>query len=474
MTDLIARVLRRAVQQLPRGLSLPGSDHYAAATAIWAKPDGVMPRAIAHCRSTADVQSAVQTARDWDLPLSVRGGGHDWAGRSLCGGHVIDLSGMRRVDAYMENCTARIGGGARAADVIDAIQPHGLAAVTGSCAAVGMAGLTLGGGYGSLIGRFGLALDNLLAAEVVLADGRIITATRDREEDLFWALRGGGGNFGVVTDLHCQLHHLPSVRSGMLIFPLAQAKSVLEGYADFAAATPEELTAQIGLAITPDGSPVAMIVPTWSGPPEHGETQLAPLSRLGTPLTNTVDAMSYRDRLALLDPFIVNGQRVFMETCWLPALDGAAIDIVIEAMKNAASPGCAIFTHDFKGAAARVPVEATAFGLRREHVLIEILALWADGAAPNEQQRHQQWARATRRALDESALPGGYPNLLARNAADRAVESYGNNADRLLAIKRRYDPDNVFQSAIPLPVRARQTSSPHSVSENGLAADLRD
>src|SRR5262245_10646629 len=228
MTDLIGRVLRLAGQQLPRGLSLPGSERYAAATAIWAKPDGVMPRAIAHCRSTAEVQSAVRMARDRDLPLSVRGGGHDWAGRSLCSGLVIDLTGMRRVDAYLENCTARIGGGARASDVIDVIQPHGLAAVTGSCGTVGMAGLTLGGGYGSLTGRFGLALDNLLAAEVVLADGRIVTATRDREEDLFWALRGGGGNFGVVTDLHFQLHHLPSVRSGMLIFPLAQAKTVLQ------------------------------------------------------------------------------------------------------------------------------------------------------------------------------------------------------------------------------------------------------
>jgi len=275
-----------------------------------------------------------------------------------------------------------------------------------------------------------------------------------------------------VTDLHFQLHHLPSVRSGMLIFPLAQAKTVLQGYADIAAVAPEGLSAQIGLAIAPDGAPVAMIVPTWSGLPEHGETQLAPLGRLGTPLTNTVDMMSYRDRLALLDPLVVNGLRVFMETCWLPALNGAAIEIVIEAMKNAASPGCAIFTHDFKGAATRVPADATAFGLRHQHVLVEILALWPDGPDRILWHRHQEWARATRGALDAIALPGGYPNLLARDAADRVAKSYGGNAERLLAIKRRYDPDNIFRSAIPLPVDARDRTPPR-ISENGLATDMR-
>ena len=180
-------------------MSRPGDDRYAAATAIWAKPVGPKPRAVAHCRTAQDVQSAIRAARDCDLPLSVRGGGHDWAGRALCDGIVIDLTAMNDVTLSPDNRSARISGGARASDVFAVTDPRGLAVVTGSCSSVGMTGLTLGGGYGSLIARFGLALDNLLAAEVVLADGRIVTASLNNEQELFWALRGGGGNFGVVT-----------------------------------------------------------------------------------------------------------------------------------------------------------------------------------------------------------------------------------------------------------------------------------
>jgi FAD/FMN-containing dehydrogenase len=217
MTNLIERTLHRLSTQLSGRLSMPGDDRYAAATAIWAKSVRSMPRAIAHCLTPQDVQSAIRAARESHLPLSVRGGGHDWAGRALCDGVVIDLSGMKAVSVGADKRAAQISGGARASDVLAVTDPLGLAVVTGSCSSVGMAGLTLGGGYGSLIGRFGLALDNLLAAEVVLADGRIVTAKPDGEEELFWSLRGGGGNFGVVTAMQHRVHEVPSVRSGMLL-----------------------------------------------------------------------------------------------------------------------------------------------------------------------------------------------------------------------------------------------------------------
>jgi hypothetical protein len=254
-----------------------------------------------------------------------------------------------------------------------------------------MTGLTLGGGYGALIGRFGLALDNLLAAEVVLADGRIVTAKHDSEEELFWALRGGG-NFGVVTAMRHRLHDLPSIRSGMLLFPFTEAKAVLEGCADIAASAPEELTVQLGLVVGPDGAPAVMIVPTWCGRPEQSEARVAKFLQLGTLLAGTVDAMPYGGRLKLFDAYIINGQRVFMETCWLPALDAGSIDVLIEAMAAVVSPGCAIFAHEFRGAASRVPAEATAFGLRRDHVLVEILATFADRPDELEEQRHRKWA----------------------------------------------------------------------------------
>ena len=451
MTDLIERTFRRLDQALSGRLSRPGDDRYAAATAIWAKPVGPKPRAVAHCRTAQDVQSAIRAARDCDLPLSVRGGGHDWAGRALCGGIVIDLTAMNDVTLSPDYRAARISGGARASDVLAVTDPRGLAVVTGSCSSVGMTGLTLGGGYGSLTGCFGLALDNLLGAEVVLADGRIVTASLNNEQELFWALRGGGGNFGVVTSMRHRTHYLPSVHSGMLLFPFAEARAVLEGCVDIMATAPEELAIQLGLVGGPDGLPLAMVVPTWCGPPAQGEARLAPFLGLGTPVISTLVATSYGISLEKFDPFFASGQRVFMATCWLPTLDRQAIDVFIRAMATAASPGCAIITHVFRGAASRVPVATTAFGLRRDHVLVEILASFTDRSEPRDEHWNRRWTQATLRAFDGITLPGGYPNLLAKDEVERAVKSYGVNAGRLIRAKQHYDPDNIFNSTIPLP-----------------------
>jgi FAD/FMN-containing dehydrogenase len=451
MPDQIERALSGLEAQLPGRVSLPGEDGYAAATAIWAKQVGRMPRAVVHCRTTEDVQLAIRTARDCGLPLSVRGGGHHWAGRALCADVVVDLSGMNGVSVDADHRSATISGGARAADVAAVTDPLHVAAVTGTCSAVGMTGLTLGGGYGPLIGRFGLALDNLLAVEVVLADGRVVVADESNEAELFWALRCGGGNFGVVTAMRHRLHNLPSVRSGLLIYPFAEAGAVLRRCADIAASGPEDLTVEFGCVGGLDGKPVVMVHPTWCGPPADSEARVAPFLKVRTVLAGNLEAMSYGTSLSLYDPYIVNGQRVFMETCWLPALDGGSIGVFIQAMETAVSPGCAIFTHEFKGAAARVPVEATAFGLRCDHVLVEILATFVDRSDKKEEQRHRQWARATRQAFAPMALPGGYPNFLTGDEPDRVAKSYGPNAERLIATKRRYDPDNVFRSAIPLP-----------------------
>jgi FAD/FMN-containing dehydrogenase len=452
MTGLIERTLRRLGERVSGRLSLPGDERYAAATAIWAKPVGRTPRAVVHCKTAQDVQSAIEAARHCRLPLSVRGGGHDWAGRALCDGVVIDLSAINSVVVGSDHRSARISGGARASDVVAVTDPLGLAPVAGSVGSVGIAGFTLGGGYGALIGRCGLALDNLLAAEVVLADGRVVVAGPDNEAELFWALRGGGGNFGVVTAMQHRLHHLPSVRSGLLVYPFSEAKAILERCADLADSMPEELTVQLGFVAGPDGAPVVFIAPTWCGLPEKGEAQVAPFLKLGTLLAGTVEVQSYGASLRAFDGHLTNGLRCSMETSWLPALDGNSVDALIQAMEAAASPGCFIVIHEFRGAASRVPVEATAFGLRRDHVLVEIIATFADRSDKLAEQRHFKWTQATRQALEAKALPGGYPNLLAPGDTDRAAKSYGRNVERLLNAKRQYDPDNVFRSAIPLPV----------------------
>ena len=452
MADLIGRKLNRLGQQLRGRLSMPGDGGYAAATTIWAKPVGRKPRAVVHCRTIEDVQLAIRAARDCEVPLSVRGGGHDWAGRALCEGIVIDLSGMNSVTVSADKATATMSGGARAVDLVAVTDPLHVAPVTGSVGAVGMAGLTLGGGYGPLIGRFGLALDNLTAATVVLADGRVVVATPTHEEELFWALRGGGGNFGVVVEMRHRLHDVPSIRSGMLIYPFAEAEAVLNGYTDIASSTPLELTAQLGFAAGSDGAPVIMIVPTWCGLPEQGEASLEPFFKLGSVLASTVDVRPYGASLSLFDPYLAYGQRVFMESCCLPALDSDSSGKFIEAMKSAVSPGCAIFTHDFKGEAAQVQTGATAFGLRRKHVLVELLATFVDRSDALEEEQHQQWLQTTLHGFDTIMLSSAYPNLLPKGDAARAASSYGRNAERLLKAKRRYDPDNIFSSAIPLPV----------------------
>jgi FAD/FMN-containing dehydrogenase len=285
MTDLIEGALRELSGQLGGRVSRPGDPRYAA-TAIWAKPVGRMPRTVVHCQTLPDIQLAIAAARSAGLSLSVRGGGHDWAGRALCDGLVLDLSGMRDVVVNPNRRSARISGGARASDVLAATDPLGLAAVTGSCSAVGLTGLTLGGGYGPLIGRFGLALDNLIAADVVLADGRIVIAEPGREEDLLWALRGGGGNFGVVTEMRVRLHELPNVVSGVLVYPFSEAKTVLRRYADAALSMPDELTVQVGAVAGPDRLPVILLVPTWCGSQGHGDAHIAPLLELGICLRN--------------------------------------------------------------------------------------------------------------------------------------------------------------------------------------------
>jgi hypothetical protein len=265
--------------------------------------------------------------------------------------------------------------------------------------------------------------------------------------------------------MQVQLHHLPSVRSGMLVYPFTQAKAVLGGCADLAASMPESLTVRVGVIGGPDGAPVVFAVPTWCGLPAEGEVRVAPFLKLGTVLAANVETTSYKNSLTAFDAYIVNGQRTFMETCWLPALDAGGVEARIEAMKRAVSAGCAIFTHEFKGAASRVPAEATAFGLRRDHILIEILATFPDRGDELEERRHRLWARDTRQALGSMAHPGGYPNLLAANDVERAANSYGDNAGRLIQPSIATIPTTSFVSPFPpvmastclsLPSRRRQ------------------
>ena len=442
-----AAAAARQLRARMRGDVLAAADAgYDTARRIWNGAIDRHPALIARCADDQDVAAAVRTAREHDLPLSVRGGGHDWSGRALReGGLVLDLSAQRGVTVDPAAGTAVAQGGATAGDVVTAAARYGLAPVTGTVKAVGIASLALAGGYGPLCGRYGLAADNLLGANLVLADGARARAGAAGDTDLYWALRGGGGTFGVVTTARYRLHPLASILAGLILFTLAQAAAVLRGYAEIAAAAPDELTVMAGF-VGIDGQPMLFLFPAWSGDPDRGQDTISALQRLGTPVTAQIAPMPYQDALGMFDPSVVNGRHYHMATRWLPALTEDTARLLAAAAASATSPLSAIAVHHFHGAAARVPAPDTAFALRRDHLLVEILAAWepsthAGGTA------HRAWAEHLSGQLAPGSLPGGYPNLLAPADSGRLQLAYGPNAARLKDLKQRYDPGGVFSTA---------------------------
>ncbi|KOX01770.1 MULTISPECIES: FAD-binding oxidoreductase [unclassified Streptomyces] len=449
---------RELLAQLAPEQVLTDGPGYEQGTRLWNGAVRHRPALIVRPRTPAQVQAAVLAARGNGLPLSVRGGGHDWAGRSLSpDGLVVDLSSMRQVVVDPRTRTATVRGGATAGDVVTAADPHGLCPATGTVAGVGMTGLTLAGGYGPLNGRAGLALDNLLAADVVLADGRLVTVDPDREAELYWALRGGGGNFGAVTSLRIRLHPVPGLVAGLITYPLSRAPRVWERLDAFLASAPDELTVQSGLVSGPDGSPALFLAPVWSGDPDRAEAAVNPLQRLGPPLSAQISPMPLAQMLRLNEQWAPAGRHYAIATRTLTRLTSGATAELAEAAATRTSPLTGIAVHHFHGAATRVPLESTAFGLRRDHFVVEIVAVWQPG--DERASRHRAWADATSGALARHALPGGYANLLGPDAHDQTAHAYGPHTGRLLAAKKRYDPDRVF-AATPLPT-ARHGASAH-------------
>jgi FAD/FMN-containing dehydrogenase len=425
-----------------------GDEGYANARRAWNRAVDEHPALFAFCESTQDVQAAVRAARAHSLPLSVRGAGLDAMGRSLRpGGLVIDLSAMTGVQA--DATTATVAGGATATTVIAAAAESGAVPVTGWNGVVGMAGLTLAGGYGPLLSSHGLALDNLVGAEVVLADGRCVGASADENPDLFWALRGGGGDFGVVTSMKVRLHPQQPMLGGMILFPGSQAGAVLSRYAEVAASAGDDLTALLGLIGLPDGASPLLLAPAWSGEAALGGAVMTALQSLGTPIHAEVAPMSYQDLVRASDSRVASGLSHAVETRWTPHLTEEVISAILAAARERTSPNSAIILQHFRGAAARVPLEATAFGLRSEHFLVEIIASWSPEDA-DDGARHRRWAQGLSQALAPAALPGGYLPGLAPTGRERIAGSFGGNLARLLEVKRRYDPDRIF-SATPLP-----------------------
>ncbi len=435
-----------AVQDFAAGLHgrliRPDDDGYDTARKVWNGMIDRRPALIVRCASADDVARAITFARGQQLPVSVRGGGHSTAGFAVCdGGLVIDLSQMKGISVDPQNRTAHAEPGLTLKELIEATQPHGLATTTGVVSDTGIAGLTLGGGLGWLMGKFGLTCDNVLSFEVVTADGQLRRASAGENPDLYWALRGGGGNFGVVTGFEYRLHPVGQVLAGMVVHPMFQAKDVLRFYRDFTASAPDELTAGAALLTAPDGHPAVAIIVCYCGSLPEGERVVAPVRQFGPPLLDMIHPMDYLDAIQMIDAGNPPGHHYYEKGCSVKHLTNGAIDAIVGAGTVFTSPLSLVLIQHVHGAVSRIAPHATAFALRGEYYLPAFIAQWPDGAA----DRHIAWSRASWTALQPFASEGTYVNFMAADETDRVRVAYGMNYERLVALKNQYDPANLFR-----------------------------
>ena len=437
----------------------PGEEGYDEARRIWNGAIARRPALIARCAGADDVVEAVRFARERDLLVSVRGGGHAVAGHAVCdGGLMIDLSLMKaiRIDAAAR--TARAGGGVLWSELDRATQPAGLATTGGIISHTGIGGLTLGGGLGHLMRKHGLTVDNLLSVDIVTADADRIHVDAESEPDLFWGLRGGGGNFGIAAALEYQLHPVgPLVLGGPIVWKLDDAPAALRFIRDFAPAVPDELGMTIALFRAPPmpilpteeyGKPALALILVWAGDPAAGQRVIAPLLRIGAPLAELVRPTPYVALQSMLDNGAPHGRHYYWKSHRIPLLTDAVIDTLVGRAEAITSPFSQVGIWAVGGAVSRVAPETTAVGAREVGFEVNIVAAWtpADGDGP----RHVAWVRETWELLRPHSV-GVYANFLSDEEAEEIEAAYGERIRRLTALKDRYDPTNFFRMNANIP-----------------------
>jgi FAD/FMN-containing dehydrogenase len=424
---------------------LAGDDGYDAARSVWNGNVDRRPAIVAQCSGVADVRHAVDFARDHDLVLSVRGGGHSAPGYGTNdGGMVIDLSVLRGIRVDPSARRARAGGGAQWRHFDRETQAFGLATTGGTVSNTGIGGLTLGGGIGWLMGKHGLSVDNVLSADIVTADGGFRTVDAEQNPDLYWAIRGGGGNFGIVTSLEYQLHPVDVVLGGLVVHPLSAARDVLRFYRDICPTLPDDAELFAALLTDPEaGVPVVALLPAYNGPLEEGERVLAPIRTFGTPLADLVSPMPYGVRQTLLDePNALHGLQRYWRSAFTELSDGL-IDAVVDAAGDFSSPLSAVLIDYLHGAVTRVAPDATAFSARQPQWDFNFIGQWE---APAESDRHISWVRASWDTIQPHLRGSAYVNHLSLDDAPEVVRaSYGTNHARLREVKARFDPTNLFR-----------------------------
>lgn len=443
---------RGLAESLRGELLRPGDGTYDQTRRVWNGMIDHRPALIARCAGTADVAAAVAFAREHDLLVSVRGGGHNIAGKAVCaGGLMIDLSRMRGVAVDPLHRTARVEGGATLGELDGTTQLSGLATTTGVVTHTGVAGLTLGGGVGRLARKYGLACDNLLAAEVVTADAHVRRTSATENSDLFWGMRGAGANFGVATSLEFQLHPVgPEVLGGVVIHPLDRAREALRFYYEFSRSAPDELTADAFFLTSPDGDPVLAISVFYAGSMERGERLLEPLRRFGSPLADQVGPVAYTQLQAAGDPFFPIGLHYYWKSHFLEEIADDAIEATVEHFAGAPSPRSLIVFQQYGGAVSRVPPSETAFRHRNAQYDNFAASVWTD---PRELEVHKQWARQWWDMMSRFSVGAEYVNNLGEEGEDRVRAAYGDNYERLVALKNEHDPANFFRLNANIPPR---------------------
>ncbi|HEX2064133.1 MAG TPA: FAD-binding oxidoreductase, partial [Acidimicrobiales bacterium] len=439
----------------------PAEDHYDEARRIWNGNVDRRPALIAQCSGAADVVAAVRFARERELLVAVRGGGHAVAGHAVCDdGVVIDLSPMTgaRVDPLAS--TIRVQGGCLNAHLDRESQAYGLATTGGIVSHTGVAGLTLGGGIGHLMRKFGLSIDNLVSCDVVTAEGEMLVASEEQNPDLFWGLRGGGGNFGVVTSFEFKLHPLgPIVLAGMVAWPMDEAPAVLRLLRQLAAEAPDELGVLGNLRLAPalpvvpealHGKPIVALLLCWAGAVEDGEAVLRQVRAVGNPAMDVVSPKPYVAYQKMIDAAVPHGLHYYWKSHKLPPLTDEMIDVIIENASAITSPLTTVPLFTQGGAMGRVPDDATAFANRDAAHDINIAAAWRPDDA--EPERHVQWVRDFFRALEPHSR-GVYVNFTSDDAGDRVrAKAYGPEKwNRLVALKQKYDPTNFFRLNANIP-----------------------
>lgn len=432
---------------------LPGDAGYDEVRQIWNAVIDRRPALIARCTSLGQVVKAVNFARQQALLVSIRGGGHNIAGNAVCDdGLMIDLSLMKDVQVDANARRATVEPGCTLADFDAAAQAHGLATPLGINSTTGVAGLTLGGGFGWLSRKFGMTIDNLLSADVVTADGNQVHASATANEDLFWGLRGGGGNFGVVTRFEFQLHPVgPDVLSGLIVFPFDQAKSVLAQFARFTETMPDELSVWMvtrqapPLPFLPEdahGKEVVVLALCYAGDPAEGAKLIEPLRGFGTALGEHVGVQPYSAWQQAFDPLLTRGARNYWKSHNFSRLSDGAIDAIIEYAALLPSPQCEIFIGTIGGQTTRVASEAMAYSSRDANYVMNVHGRWEQ---PTDDQRCIAWAREFFAKSQPFASSGAYINFLTQDETDRIAFAYGATYKRLLEIKKKYDPTNLFR-----------------------------